>query len=121
MVITAPLAVETDDSIIERAVELGTEAGRSAAGWHYDGNTTTEAYRVTLGMIEDGDPAFEVPGFLSGEWVDDTTEAEVMVELGLDLLDEDDWLVNECANQYIDAAVIAYTEEVERVCRLHLS
>jgi hypothetical protein len=120
MVITAPLAVDTDESIIERAVELGTEAGRSAASWRFDGNTSTETYRVTLGLIEDGDPAFEIPEFLNDEWggISDETLA---LALGTDLLDADDWLVNESCNQYIDAAVIAYTEEVERVCRLHLS
>lgn len=120
MIIYAPNGPVTDDSIIEEAVRLGTEAGRTAASWRFDGNTSTPEYRATLGVIEDGDPAFDIPNWLGGEWDGDPTDRSLCLELGIDPY-EDEWLVDECCTQYIDAATLAYTDEVERVCRIHLS
>jgi hypothetical protein len=39
-----------------KAYDLGYEAGKNAAGWVFDGNTTRATYEYVLKGIEEGDP-----------------------------------------------------------------
>ncbi len=67
---------EYSDAVEAAAKELGGEAGRAAASWVFDGNTTTEEYARVLFGIEDGDPevldALPSPD-LSGQWAGAST------------------------------------------------
>jgi len=60
------------DSMIQKAAEMGTEAGKAAATHVFDGNTTEETYERVVVLYEDGDPALDAivaePAWLSGEW-----------------------------------------------------
>ena len=61
---------EVPPPLVAKAEELGREAGKTAAGWVFDGNTPEEAYQRVLRGIEEGDPAvldtFEPPAIGPG-------------------------------------------------------
>lgn len=96
----------------------GETAGRNAASWAFDGNTTTKTYRTVLRGIQDGDPAvldsFHTPD-LSGEWSGDPTPSTLAEDY--DIADDDrrDWLLDEVCNVWMDAASEAFWSEVERI------
>ncbi len=102
----------TDTTAVEReAAELGRNYGTSAGSWVVDGNTSTETLRALLRMLDEGDPAFEVPAPLSGEWADGYTLGRLSDELGVDEgSDEFDDLCSTFEQAYYQA----YTDEVER-------
>jgi len=62
--------------IIRNARNDGRRAGKAAASWAFDGNTSDETYARVLRGIDDGDPevldSLREPN-LSGEWADDPT------------------------------------------------
>lgn len=66
-----------------QAQQRGMDAGNAAANWVWDGNTTTETYRMFLKSYDEGtlDEAYLAPYPLSGEWA-----GESITELLGDLL-----------------------------------
>ena len=109
------------DEVLARATELGADAGRAAASWVFDGNTSDATYREVLRGLEDIDPMildqFNVPN-LSGEYADDPTPASLAEDLDLDPEADED-LLEEACQVWEDLASAAFWEEVERVARLH--
>lgn len=108
------------------AASLGTDAGKSAASWAFDGNTDTNVYRKVLTGLEDGDPAIldaygPASGWLSGEWADAPTPQTLAGDLSLDETnDPDGEILAELATAYEEAADAAYWAEIERTCRAHV-
>lgn len=105
------------DDVIARAEVLGAEAGRAAASWYFDGNTTDETYRHVLKGIDDGDPrvmdTFPAAPF-SGEFADDMTPARLLD--ALDMSGDEDY-ADAAVTAYEDAFHIAAHDEIERVAR----
>jgi hypothetical protein len=110
-------AMNALDRLTAKAEELGSNAGHAAGTWATDGNTTTETYRTLLAMIEDDDPAFEIPSATPDgradeydefrDSLDTAREAEEITELDeLSILDE-----------YQMAFDQAFVDEVERAAR----
>ena len=48
---------EVPPPLVAKAEELGRDAGKTAAGWVFDGNTPEEEYQRVLRGIDEGDPA----------------------------------------------------------------
>ncbi len=117
------------DQLTEQAAKIGTEHGRNAASYVFDGNTTDDTYRAVLAGIDDGDPqvmdAYRTPG-LSGEYGDDYSERDLISDLtsdecrdqGHDASDHEDW--DDAASAYSDAASEAFWAEIERIARDHV-
>ena len=132
---TARLLAEGAEPIVEqptfealeaRARELGTEYGRAAALWFFDGNTDADTYRRVLEGLEEGDPEIleSIPSSpLSGEWADGLTMGRLLEELGVEdphaelSFNAEPW--DSIADVFCDAYSAAAVEEVERVARLH--
>lgn len=96
---------------IAEAKRRGKDAGKSAATWTRDGNTSDETVRRVRQGFADGDPAvydmFRCPD-LSGEYA-----GESMGEIIGDLLQDDD-ADDDVANAYNDAASEAFWPAVEK-------
>ena len=108
-------------TVEDRARDLGRDAGKAAASWFFDGNTSAETYARVLQGLEDGDPEVmgSLPsGPLSGEWAGDRTPASLLAELDLS---EDDDRVDDICDAFEDGFYAASVEEIERVARYHLS
>ena len=78
-----------------QAEQRGMDAGKAAASWVWDGNTTTGTYAMFLKTYDEGDlpDNYLAPSPLSGEWA-----GESIKELLGDLLtgnDEDDQAILE--------------------------
>ena len=71
-------------------MQLGYEAGVAAGSWVLDGNSSEADAQALLRMIEDGDPMFEVPSPLSGEWADGWTPALVFEQADVERPDDPD-------------------------------
>lgn len=114
-------ATKTQEQLQEEARQIGEDAGISAAGWFFDGNTEREQYVAVLRGLMDGDPevmdSLPCPD-LSGEWADDPTPASVLAELGLE---EDFDGADEVLSAWEEGAAQGVTQEIERVCRLQLN
>ena len=117
------MSVMTLECAIAEATSRGSRAGKSAASWCFDGNTTQTTYRRMAQMIEDGDPALDnhitTPEWLSGQWA-----GESIPELLGDILpeeeDEDGEQHNEIYDAYCNAADEAFWAEIERTIRFQL-
>lgn len=98
----------------------GHEAGKNAASWVFDGNTTRETYEHVLKGIEDVDPMvmdmYRVPD-LSGEWADGMTPDALINELGIDPYSDD---ADTACDEWEQAVWDGFWEEVERVARYQL-
>lgn len=77
------MTVEKRQELEEQADKLGREHGHNAGSWVVDGNTSEEQLRWLIQAIDAGDPAFEVPNPLSGEWADEPTTDTVADALGV--------------------------------------
>jgi hypothetical protein len=112
------------DDILARACQLGTEAGKSAASFVFDGNTTREHYARVLAGIDDGDPevmdAYREPS-LSGEFGDDYTIRELADDLGIDAGGIKAGALDEASAEWNQAASAGFWDEVERTARVQLS
>ena len=109
---------------IKLAEQYGTDAGKAAASWVFDGNTSEATYRRFLQVSEDGDPAIDefapASGWLSGEWADTTLPQDIAEMCQLER--DEDGEVNEyewdaCMDAYETAADEAYWAELERIAR----
>lgn len=98
------------------AEQCGTEAGKAAASWAFDGDTDRETYAKVLKGIEDGDPEIMdmQPAPLSGEWAGESIP-ELSARYGIDLEDE------EIADRFEEAYSQAFWDEIERTARYHLT
>lgn len=104
------------------AHDLGTERGKAAASWVFDGNTSTETYANFLRLDDDGDPALydtfgPTSGWLSGEFADAPTPRTLAEDLGIS--QDDDVAMDDAFSTYEDAADAAYWAELRRVATLH--
>jgi hypothetical protein len=111
------------DNLTDQAAEYGRDAGRAAASWVFDGNSTEQAYRWVLRGIEDGDPevldAYRVPD-LSGEYQGDLTDRDLAIMLGStwDAMGQE--ALDDAADAYLNAASQSFWDELERIARHHL-
>jgi len=100
---------------VSEARRRGTDAGRSAASWVFDGNTTDEHRAKVAQMLADGDPALD--GYVSPpNWLSGECAGESVSELLGDLLPENDpdgWKEDEILGAYCDAADVAFWHTVE--------
>lgn len=107
----------------KEAAELGKQAGYNAATWVLDGNTSNETYATVLKGIQVGDPevmdAYNVPN-LSGEMADSFTQQDLEAEIGLDLGERNEELIDQCCTAWENAASTAFWDEIERVCKVQL-
>jgi hypothetical protein len=111
------------EQLTDQAGKIGTEHGRNAAGWVFDGSTPAETYASVVRMLDDGDPevydAYRVPD-LSGEFSDDYTSQDLAADLdiswnnGFDPVEFSDY-----EQAYLDAASCEFWDEVERIARYH--
>lgn len=107
--------------IMKQAYRDGQAAGKAAASWATDGNTTRKTYETILRGLEDGDPmvldGFRLPD-LSGEYADDPTPSTLAAEYGLS---DDDDRVGDACDAWENGVSDAFWSELERVCRLQLA
>ena len=116
------MSVKSLECGIAEATARGSVAGKNAASWCFDGNTTQTTYRRIAQMIEDGDPALDnhitTPEWLSGEFA-----GESIPELLGDLLpeeDDDSDAYSAICDAYCEAADEAFWAEIERTIRFQL-
>jgi len=110
--------------ILRKARRDGRDAGRNAASWCFDGNTTDATYRYVLKGLEDGDPAvldtYSAPN-LSGEWADAPTPQSLAEDYDLDTTnDPDSTRLDEACSVWEDAASEAFWKELERTARYYV-
>jgi hypothetical protein len=110
--------------VLRHAKRDGITAGKDAASWVFDGNTTDYTYRAVLKGLDDGDPAILDslnPPNLSGEWADSETPYTLAERYGIDeTRDPDGSLLDDVCTAWEEAANDAFYSEVERVCRFHV-
>lgn len=102
---------------ISKARKRGTIAGRNAASWVFDGNTSDQTRQKVAQMIADGDPELydvvRCPEWLSGEWA-----GESVSELLGDILPENEDKADEVCDSYCETADSTFWLEVERLATL---
>jgi hypothetical protein len=106
---------EVPPPLVAKAEELGCAAGKTAAGWVFDGNTPEEAYRRVVRGIDEGDPAvldaIEPPAIGPGAGYDqDDLARDLGVEPG-------DRALPRARSAYAGAFTSAFWQEVERTAR----
>lgn len=105
---------------IDNAREIGTDHGRNAASWVFDGNTDRETYVRFRWGIESGDPEILdsiVPAAdLSGQWAEGYTVADLMADCCGGNTDDPDEIIA----TYEDAFHAAALAEVERMISIQL-
>lgn len=105
------------DEVNGQARQRGTEDGKAAGSWVFDGNTDADRYRQAIELNDDGDPLYEeyfgAPSPLSGEWADSLTVSQLIDELGYTELTPEE--VDEVSASYEEAFASAHREEVLRV------
>jgi hypothetical protein len=110
--------IEVPPPLVAKAEELGRDAGKAAADWVFDGNTTEEAYQRVLRGIEEGDPAVldavEPPAIGPGAGYDQDNLAR---DLGIEPGDRG---LPRAASAYADAFTSAFWQETEQAARDHL-
>lgn len=97
----------------------GLSDGKAAGSWVIDGNTSDETCARILRMLEDGDPALDLPELRLGEWADDPTFSDILDAAGV---------AGTCDDEYEDELFCVYRDawsegligEVERACRARL-
>jgi hypothetical protein len=117
-----PTSAVTDAEVLA-AFELGADAGRSAASWVIDGNTSADHVARVVAMLEAGDPEADeyLPATpnLSGEWADDPTP----LSLARDITGEDDPApdaIDALADAFERGVAETFVPECERILRAAL-
>jgi hypothetical protein len=107
--------IEVPPPLVAKAEELGRDAGKAAAGWVLDGNTTEEAYQRVLRGIEEGDPAVldavEPPAIGPGAGYD---QDDLARDLGIEPGDRG---LPRAASAYAGAFTSAFWQGTERAAR----
>jgi hypothetical protein len=102
---------------LEEAARLGTESGKAAASWFFDGNTPEATYRTVLKQLDDGDPeiydSYRVPDLLNGDYGEDDLARDIRVG-------RSSRLFGKCATAFEEAQYDAFWAEVERAARAYL-
>ena len=103
--------------LVAKAEELGRAAGKTAAGWVFDGNTPDEEYQRVLRGIEEGDPAVldatEPPAIGPAAGYD---SGDLARDLGIEPADRG---LPRAVSAYADAFTDAFWQETERAARDH--
>lgn len=114
---------------LAKARKLGRQKGGACADTQYlpggGCDTARDAAgraRALLAAYDDGDPAvdetFQLPDWLSGEWADEPTPADIAEQCGIDPdRDTDGTVEQEIADAYVQAADTAYREIILRHLR----
>lgn len=115
-VLTEGNGMDKYEETLRKSENLGAEAGKTAAAWVIDGNSSMERILEIKKVIDNCE--LEMPNPLSGEWADD---------YGMkDLLDDLDWEtdVNEEQNEICQAFETGFAQgyeaELVRMCSYHL-
>ena len=106
------------------AYVIGHGHGTECAGWVFDGNTSLETYRMALRWLEDLDPELDTirPGSpLSGEFADEYAVHDLLRDVILQRMRNGDDTLDDVCDMYEHAFYEAWHDEVERICRYHLS
>jgi len=93
----------------KEARKAGTERGKAAASWIWDGNTDTATYAAFLKAPD----AYLPQDWLIGEWSGESI-SELLGDPSGDL--ERD---NEIADEFCNAADIAWERELVRIAKYH--
>lgn len=104
---------ETDALLVHNR---GREDGIAAGSWVIDGNTSDETCAAILRMIDDGDPALELPELRLGEWADDPNFGDILDAAGVQGTTDGDY-EDDLFYVYSDAWYEGMHYEVERACR----
>jgi hypothetical protein len=97
-----------------RATALGEQAGKDAATWVFDGNTTEHTYATVLKGITEGDPLI-LDGIKGEPHLGAAYgAADLAADLGVPKLD------TETVDAWETAARQAFWDEVERAARYQL-
>ena len=119
------IAYPTREDWIAETRDLGREAGRNAASWAADGNTTDEHRRTVLALMEAGDPEADIylpqrPHLSGDEQTPDCVYREVT---GRDEIDtaEDIKLRDALAEAWEEGARDVFELECERVLHAGLA
>ncbi len=107
--------IEVPPPLVAKATELGRDAGKTAAGWVFDGNTSGEACQRVLRGIEEGDPAvldaIEPPAIGPAAGYD---PGDLARDLGID---PENRALPRAVSAYADAFTSAFWQETERAAR----
>lgn len=120
------------DGLISDAEAIGTEHGKNAAGWVFDGNTPRETYAAVLRGLDAGDPAVldALPAATLVDDDEDQPNADGYSEgdLASDLVGDDEYVDlishprwGEICDAYLMAADTACQQEIERQARYQLA
>ena len=108
---------EVPPPLVAKAEELGRAAGKTAAGWVFDGSTTEEEYQRVLRGIGEGDPAVldatEPPAIGPAAGYD---QDDLARDLGIE---PGDRALPRAVSAYADAFTDAFWQETERAARDH--
>lgn len=108
------MATHTLD-LVAKALELGTERGKSQGSWVIDGNTSNAFAQKVIDGYDDGDPEIMdmCPSPLSGEFADDPTVHDVLKEIGIEWSDD---RADEVIDAYEEAFSKAWWDTVIQSC-----
>lgn len=118
---------------LDKATDLGKDAGYASGSWVFDGNTSRETLEQAQRWNEDGDPEFYdhfgARSLFSGEYAGDYTEHDLAADCELEDADEDGSGysaqyradLDDLMDRYEEAFLDAHMDEVERVISEHLS
>lgn len=98
----------------------GLADGTAAGTWVIDGNTSDETCREILRLMDDGDPALDLPELRLGEWADDPSFGEILDVAGVPGTVDGDY-EDDLFCTYSDAWYEGLHAEVERACRARVS
>lgn len=98
----------------------GLNDGRDAGSWVIDGNTSDETCARILSMMDDGDPALDLPELQLGQWADDPSFGDILDAAGVPGTVDDDY-EDELFCVYSDAWYEGLHLEVERACRARVA
>jgi hypothetical protein len=101
-----------------KAYTLGYAAGKDAASWVFDGNTTRAYYEYVLKGIEEGDPmVYDGLSAPSLAWAGTPTRSELAEELGLGYVSDE---LDAACEEWDAGALDGFWHEVERAARYQL-
>lgn len=105
-----------------QAYELGAEHARNAASWVIDGNTSTDAIRRVVALLDEGadiDDYLPRAPNLSGEYADDLTPLRLVTEITGDSVDPDP-IIDGISDAYEAGVSETFSAECERILRAAL-